>query len=133
MEDQEREAYQQVIQLLIGGQESIDYKGICMTLAKSAPTVFMALHRSSVVKTNGLDTQLWDLMERGEKVQAIKLHRTETGMGLKESKDYCDALQLKPRPFPPVKTSTITGLKELLADLMGGGNPGIATKTEQAW
>ena len=42
-----------------------------------------------------LDTELIDLMNAGTKLQAVKLKRDRSGFGLKESKEYCDALELK--------------------------------------
>ena len=35
--------------------------------------------------------QIVNLLERREKIQAIKLHREETGLGLKEAKDAVEA------------------------------------------
>ncbi|MBI2922403.1 MAG: ribosomal protein L7/L12 [Planctomycetes bacterium] len=37
--------------------------------------------------------RLRELLQRGEKIQAIKLHRERTGAGLKESKDAVEALE----------------------------------------
>ncbi len=40
----------------------------------------------------GLDRQIVELMRSGQKIQAIKLYREQTGAGLKESKDYVEGL-----------------------------------------
>ena len=39
--------------------------------------------------------QYLDLIEEGKKIQAIKLYREQTGVGLKEAKDAVDAMALK--------------------------------------
>lgn len=43
-----------------------------------------------------MDRRAWDLLEQGNKIEAIKLVRTHTTLGLKEAKDYVEALQ---KPF----------------------------------
>lgn len=45
------------------------------------------------------DKQLEDLLRGGLKIEAIKLRRTVTGEGLKQAKDYVDALQNRMREF----------------------------------
>lgn len=40
-----------------------------------------------------VDSAIERLLERGDKIEAIKLYRTVTGAGLKESKDYVEAIQ----------------------------------------
>ena len=42
--------------------------------------------------SEGLRTELQELCSRGEKIKAIKRLRMATGMGLREAKDYVDAL-----------------------------------------
>jgi ribosomal protein L7/L12 len=39
----------------------------------------------------------------GQKIEAIKLHRTATGMGLRESKDFIEALEAELRRIEPGK------------------------------
>lgn len=41
---------------------------------------------------DGLDNQLGELVRNGQKIEAIKLYREQTGVGLKEAKDYVDRL-----------------------------------------
>ena len=36
--------------------------------------------------------EILDLVRDGRKIEAIKLYREETGVGLKEAKDYIDSL-----------------------------------------
>jgi ribosomal protein L7/L12 len=40
-----------------------------------------------------LDEALLPLVREGRKIEAIKLHREQTGLGLRESKEYVEALQ----------------------------------------
>jgi ribosomal protein L7/L12 len=40
-----------------------------------------------------LDNRLIDIIRRGDFIQAIKEYRAATGLGLKESKEYCDKLR----------------------------------------
>lgn len=47
--------------------------------------------------TMGNDAEILDLMRRGQKIQAIKLYRERTGVGLKEAKDAVEALEIRSR------------------------------------
>lgn len=40
----------------------------------------------------GVDVKIMELMKSGQKIQAIKLYREQTGVGLKEAKDYVEGL-----------------------------------------
>lgn len=40
------------------------------------------------------------LLAQGQKIAAIKLYREQTGVGLKEAKDYVDALSGSIHPLP---------------------------------
>jgi hypothetical protein len=40
----------------------------------------------------GLDKQLSELVRSGQKIEAIKLYREQTGIGLKEAKEYVERL-----------------------------------------
>ena len=40
----------------------------------------------------GIDSQIVEFLHRGQKIQAIKRHREISGYGLKESKEFIDAL-----------------------------------------
>lgn len=41
----------------------------------------------------GSDEEIWALLRSGQKIQAIKLYRERTGVGLKEAKDYVEQLE----------------------------------------
>jgi hypothetical protein len=40
----------------------------------------------------GVNLDVKELMKAGQKIQAIKLYREQTGVGLKEAKDYVESL-----------------------------------------
>jgi ribosomal protein L7/L12 len=44
--------------------------------------------------TEGLDDELKSLISQNKKIEAIKLLRKRSGLGLKESKDYIDRLEI---------------------------------------
>ena len=58
------------------------------------------------------DAELLDLIRRNEKIQAIKLYRERTGVGLKEAKDAVEALATQ---YPPIShRNTVTGNADYL-------------------
>lgn len=93
------EAYAQVIEML--ANESVDYKIIAVGLAKVAPDLFLALRSSKAdlsdesLADRKMDQQILEWYRGGQKVTGIKFCRDRTGWGLKEAKDYCDALALR--------------------------------------
>ena len=64
--------------------------------------------------------QINDLLQRGSKIEAIKIYRESTGVGLKEAKDAVEAIEagLEPRPAgtndPFAKKSGCFGVLALL-------------------
>jgi ribosomal protein L7/L12 len=40
----------------------------------------------------GIDGRLWELLKKGQKIEAIKLYRDETGVGLAEAKAAVEAI-----------------------------------------
>jgi ribosomal protein L7/L12 len=40
----------------------------------------------------GVSPEILDLVRQGRKIQAIKLYRLETGVGLREAKEFVDSL-----------------------------------------
>ena len=42
----------------------------------------------------GVDEKVLELMRAGQKIEAIKLYREQTGVGLKEAKDYVESLSI---------------------------------------
>jgi ribosomal protein L7/L12 len=47
----------------------------------------------------GASEQIKSLLMRGEKIEAIKIYREQTGVGLKQAKDYVDALERQMRGY----------------------------------
>jgi large subunit ribosomal protein L7/L12 len=41
----------------------------------------------------GVPPEILDLVRQGRKIEAIKLYRQETGVGLREAKEFVDALE----------------------------------------
>ena len=52
----------------------------------------LILKNLGINPSDGLDPQLENLVRDGEKIEAIKLYRTQTGVGLKEAKEYVEGL-----------------------------------------
>jgi hypothetical protein len=52
----------------------------------------LVLKQLGIDPYEGLDKQLVDLARGGQKIEAIKLYRAQTGVGLKEAKDYVERL-----------------------------------------
>ena len=76
-------------------------------MAKVNPKAFLAIHEfaTSSVTARGfeileMNRTIADLWKANDMVGAIKFCRTNTGWGLKEAKDYCDALAADRRPEP---------------------------------
>ena len=50
---------------------------------------------------SALETEIVSLLERGEKIEAIKLYRKETGADLKEAKDAVEAIAVRRQIVSP--------------------------------
>lgn len=50
---------------------------------------------------SALETQIVSLLERGEKIEAIKIYRKETGADLKEAKDAVEAIAVRRQVVSP--------------------------------
>ena len=57
--------------------------------------------------------QLRDLLARGEKIEAIRVYRKASGAGLKEAKDYVEALQ-GGGPAPQQEDAFLQSLLDLM-------------------
>ena len=82
---------------------SMDYRRFAVEIAKSSPALFVKIANQIGTSSRAgddevlpddsrLDDAIISLMIRHQKVEAIRLHRTMTGQGLKESRVYCEAL-----------------------------------------
>lgn len=67
--------------------------GVGLAEAKAAVEAIEA-GRAISCSTGASDEPLLRLLRAGRKIEAIKAHREQTGKGLKESKDYVDALAI---------------------------------------
>ena len=125
-----QEAYGRVIDLV--ANDAIDFRAIGLSLAKARPDVFLALHDLAanpvMDQRVAMDNEIRKLYAIGQKVAAIKFCREQTGWGLKEAKDYCDALDGTP-PASPV--AVMTSLKAALDELIGTTTVSDAPKTDE--
>ncbi|HEX8905557.1 MAG TPA: ribosomal protein L7/L12 [Longimicrobiaceae bacterium] len=77
-----------------------------------------AARRPRAVSGN-LETAARELLARDQKITAIKVVREATGMGLKEAKDWVEALPLRPAAPPETAPAAVAagGATERLAEL----------------
>lgn len=54
--------------------------------------VDLLLRHLQLDSDQGVDPKVLELMQAGRKIEAIKLYREQTGVGLKEAKDYVEGL-----------------------------------------
>ena len=57
------------------------------------------------------DAELQQRVQSGDKIAAIKLVRARTNLGLKEAKDYVEALERGESPAPPSLAAATEGAK----------------------
>lgn len=85
-------AYSRAIDLLLSDQ--VDYKQVVVELAKKHPTIFVRLvDGSSPVTRPRWHRRVNSLIQSVRKIDAIRLIREETGLGLREAKDIADNVQ----------------------------------------
>ena len=61
-------------------------------LARLERKVDLILKHLGIDPNQGVNLEVRELMKAGQKIQAIKLYREQTGVGLKEAKDYVESL-----------------------------------------
>ena len=61
-------------------------------LARLERKVDLILTHLGLDPNQGVNSEVTELMKAGQKIQAIKLYREQTGVGLKEAKDYVESL-----------------------------------------
>lgn len=68
-------------------------------LVENEAALVARLRQSSATATteSSGDQEILDLLQSGQKIEAIKRHRERTGSGLKESKDYVESLAQRHR------------------------------------
>ena len=72
--------------------DDLDYKAIAIAFAIKHPKDFVYAANISNPKKAGWKDQCKTMVDGGRKIEAIKLCREETGMGLMEAKDFVEAL-----------------------------------------
>jgi len=92
--------YQKVIEILL--TKTLDQELIVKNLAKENPKVFLKCCIFPNIET--LDSKICRVYEKDGVISAIKEYRTETKLGLKESKDYVQALAIKHNLKKPVNS-----------------------------
>jgi ribosomal protein L7/L12 len=76
--------------------------------------------------SDALVSQLHELLRRGSKIEAVKIYRETTGLGLKEAKDFVDSLERGERPtmpsmsVPPFNRATVDWMEQVKAQLRKG-------------
>ena len=67
-------------------------------ITKLENQIAFILHQQGLIypeeQNMGVSSEIMNLMRQGKKIQAIKLYRQETGVGLKQAKDFVDALEV---------------------------------------
>lgn len=63
-----------------------------ITLRQSADIIE---HIEKIIGKPTLDDEVYKILKSEGKLHAVKFYKEKTGLGLKESKEYCDALELK--------------------------------------
>jgi len=111
---EQKEAYGMAIDVLLDGE--VDYRRMCITLAKELPELFLDVYAASRKSetTNAHRDKILELMRASKKVEAIKLHRTVTGLGLKDAKDAVEAIEREGDLDDP--STVIKSLGELLRE-----------------
>lgn len=80
--------YKEAIAILMS---DIDFKNICVELAKTNPSAFVKAAKL-INPTINIDAELLELCRKNKKIAAIKLYREEKGADIKEAKNYVENL-----------------------------------------
>lgn len=65
---------------------------VCIAIAKSNPSIFNSACVSVGVGASAMNAEVNSLVNAGKKIDAIKLVRNMTGLGLREAKEYVESL-----------------------------------------
>lgn len=84
-------AYKQAITNITGLTDT-EAMQVCIEIAKSNPSVFNSACVAVGVGASAMNVEAKSLVNAGKKIDAIKLVRNMTGMGLKEAKEYVESL-----------------------------------------
>lgn len=118
-----------VVELLRSGQkiEAIKrYRELTQVGLKEAKDAVEAMERGEPVPVSGgpapaaVGSSVQDLLRDGRKLEAIKLYRAQTGLGLKEAKDAVEAMELgNPLPLSSPKRTITSEMAVDDAELRG--------------
>lgn len=104
------------LRVLLGSGHKIDaikrYREVTGAGLAEAKEAVEALERGEPVPgkrpgDSGLETKIVSLLQGGKKIDAIKLYREKTGVGLKEAKDFIEALAADRRVAAPSKSGCL--------------------------
>lgn len=89
-------AYPKAIDVLMGLKDT-DYRGIVIELCKKNPSEFVRIVDASQHKPDPVTVEITEMLRKEPHrwIQAIKRHRELTESGLKEAKDFVEALMAK--------------------------------------
>jgi len=85
------EQLQTVIDIV--SSEQVNYKEIALNLAKKYPDIFILCAGISTLSTE--EQKMLPIIKEGNLVMAIREYRSQTGKGLKESKETVEAMERK--------------------------------------
>lgn len=89
------ESYQKVIEVIADVNFDHDARAILVQIAKTSPQVVVDAFeylKGAPINRYGVSQAVMDELKGGRKIQAIKQHRLETGLGLKDAKDAVEAV-----------------------------------------
>lgn len=84
-------AYKQAITNITGLTDT-EAMQVCIEIAKSNPSVFNSACATVEVGASAMNVGAKSLLNAGKKIDAIKLVRNMTGLGLREAKEYVESL-----------------------------------------
>lgn len=91
--------YQAVIRVIQDIQKSVltqeQVLDIILKIAELHPAVLVEARELVSSSELGIERTVVDFLRKGKKIMAIKYFREATGVGLKEAKDYVDAIEAK--------------------------------------
>jgi hypothetical protein len=83
---------------------------------------------------SNVEDEIQAALFRGNKIEAIKLHRGATGKGLKEAKDFVEALEAELRRISPEKfTGPSGGCGSAVLAFLAMGGVGIGYLFAPCW
>jgi ribosomal protein L7/L12 len=69
---------------------SINFTNVTL---EEAASIIRTIESKTCANLSKMDKEIVNLIKAGSLLNAVKYHKDQTGMGLKESKEYCDRLK----------------------------------------